>query len=496
MDCLDCLKEVERLVYGLKIKSWEDTCFNETDGVLTGAEIGTGLDGKNSMCRMELQVDRLCQATGQTLNPKFRIKDYTCVIAILLKDRDLPDVSLDREHCMTALEGEIHHKSLRFIIDGELTLSSSFYGKESAVDSLREPKLPESQKLEVLNRCTITKYRYVTVSPHTYYTHKTNQDGSILLHLIPTNSKVTTICGAQYASVAASGPLAWKACAPDQRQELIQHLLQRLNVPPRALPFDMTTKTSRLFTDYLYSQLEELSKAMTNRHLAPGDHLIVQHVGEAFALYVKHGGKINRSLKIEKMYSVYGREKQLFLTRIHYIPKSITSDKYQVRIHIFADPTEEVPHNHNSNAISMALVGSYKHSTYTTVPSSHSLTSRSYQNDKLSPPHPINGKRLERVDSYDHTPHNVYFLSQETLHTVQVPKVTDGACASSGTCSTKNNVITLFVKDNLNKRTYFVVNDDSKMPDETRTEEVTDEVEKEAIFQHVECSIKATIISI
>jgi hypothetical protein len=74
-------------------------------------------------------------------------------------------------------------------------------------------------------------------------------------------------------------------------------------------------------------------------------------------------------LLIERTYNVFSRDSRNpsahgpfenhVMTRVHWMPNESTDWPYEIRLHLFEDAAEIVPHNHASAVISMILAGEY-----------------------------------------------------------------------------------------------------------------------------------------
>ena len=214
-------------------------------------------------------------------------------------------------------------------------------------------------------------------------------------------------------------------------------------------------------------------------YISPKDSWRLCKIGKLLVKLVRHGGTLNRDMVVERMCNrcPEGSENgDVFLTRLHWV-KDAERLPFQVRIHLFGDARESVPHNHNSNVMSMCLSGEYQHTSFEledTVEERNCFFP--YTKAGIGEEQFLK-KDLRMTEQHLHSKGNVYYLNQKTYHIV--------SCAGS------DSVVTLFLKDKLNGETYFMGEKGlSTLP----PVQVTDKDEREKILQRVENLIQASSI--
>lgn len=173
------------------------------------------------------------------------------------------------------------------------------------------------------------------------------------------------------------------------------------------------------------------------------------------------------------------------MTRVHYVPKDDKTFPFIMRIHLFPeDCSENVPHNHQSNACSMILAGSYFHKTFQVAQDSvgakiRFLSCRKFKDNSLGPLKKEPGY-LKTLTRNEHCYPNVYFLAQDCYHVV-------APCPTS-----PSQVVSIFVKDKTSGETKFLVDedDDRPLPCDAKTVLLVGD-EKEQVLKKIEGLILA-----
>ncbi len=186
--------------------------------------------------------------------------------------------------------------------------------------------------------------------------------------------------------------------------------------------------------------------------LIPDDAHHVECVGQALSLMVSAKVHLESVLDqqqgIESVSNTFDDGSEVLLMHRFTV---YVGEHVEVRLHLFPDASETYIHNHRGNIISMCMAGSYEHTVWHATPvdvagsppDGAAATPPMYEVmfrdrgvfNRIGDPKP---GRVTKKSVFTHEPPNVYFLTKESYHTVEVPRAAEG---------TTPKTLTIFVRD-------------------------------------------------
>ena len=195
--------------------------------------------------------------------------------------------------------------------------------------------------------------------------------------------------------------------------------------------------------------VERLQKTLQRRptsEIWPRDTKLVRQTAEALGKWIKLGGKLDRSSRVD----VQKNGEKVVMWRYHLVEKNPVSTARNgakrtgaiIRLHLFPQASETYIHNHKTNFISFLMGGEYFHHIWQVDESKPGNVFRyprgrgGEQGDEEK----LKGQ-IGHVCSHVHRVSQAYFLNNRIFHTVSVEKNT------GSTKPEHAKVLSLFVKD-------------------------------------------------
>jgi hypothetical protein len=232
----------------------------------------------------------------------------------LLPERTTPDAMYDRTSSIVSLNNDCNLKTVAMRTD-VYSSESQPLGEENT-DSSRNRNDKNIVDVDVSARTTMLPKSIVTIFENCLCCFRVYDIKTVLIHVGMKNTNVITMWPEQGQSskpgvpMSALGLLRFKPLSSKEwgsRSEEVQYVVSNLRSPCHS-SFASINALLKVLQYNLEQQRDDLRNAINGRQprtLLPSDQWCIRALGEALVLWIKNGGKFDRSIEVTELYNVF-----------------------------------------------------------------------------------------------------------------------------------------------------------------------------------------------